>query len=262
MIAPDFGELQLQQLFNAELINKLPLQGIQPIVPTSHEEQYLGWDSGFYVPGLKLPDPSQKNCNLFLQYKLSIIIEGPRGNEWSYWGRPYFRFDIPHWKSPGYRRRQYPDFHQYDALKNLAKSGFPTFYVTNHTVDLDELLDWANNRVILDRNPALDIGKINGYHLVATFTEDSEYYLLASEPEKTVKASLDTIKGVILKAPRTSLKEDIDIIPRVLAEHKLFTELYHLQKKEREIDTIESEWLLLRHIIFLVLHLTWWKLSI
>jgi len=262
MINPDFGESQLQQLFNAELITKLPAAGIQPIVPKPHEEQYLGWDTGFYISGLKPPDQNQKNCNLFLQYKLSVVIEGPRGNEWNYWRQPYFRFDIPHWKSPGYGRHQYPDFHQYDALKNLAANGFPTFYVTNHTVDLDELLRWANNKVIVDSNPALDIHEINGRHLVATFTEESDYYLLATEPEKATTVSLDSMKGIILKARRTSLKEDIDIIPRLLVEHEVFTKLYQLEKKERKIDTIESEWLLLHHIIFRVLGLNWWKLSV
>lgn len=85
MIEPDFGELQFQQLFNDELIDRLPVFGIQPIIPTLPEEKYLGWDSGFNIPGLKLPDPLQKNCNLFLQYKLSKIVIGSQGGQRHYW---------------------------------------------------------------------------------------------------------------------------------------------------------------------------------
>jgi hypothetical protein len=73
VIEPDFGELQFQQLFNNELVHKLPFSGIQPIIPTQPEEKDLGWDTGFNIPGFEPPDPSQKNCNLFLQYKLAKI---------------------------------------------------------------------------------------------------------------------------------------------------------------------------------------------
>lgn len=262
MFEPDFGELQLQQLFNAELITRLPAMGIQPIVPTLHEEHYLGWDTGFYVPGLKLPDPSQKNCNLFLQYKLSVLIEGRRGKQYGYWGQPYFRFNIPHWKSPGHPGRGYPDFHQYDALKNLADNGFATFYVTNHTLDLVELLDWANNRVVIDMNPTLDIAQINGQHLCATFTRESDHYFVDSEPEKTAKNLLDTMEETILKGRGTSLNEDIDIIPGLLMEHEIFKGAYQLMEEQMRPQTIESKWLILHYVIFQTLGLMWWKLSV
>ena len=52
--------------------------------------------------------------------------------------------------------------------------------VTNHTVNHDEVLHWADNRVVVDRNPPPDIHEINRHRLVATFAGDSEYYLLAT----------------------------------------------------------------------------------
>ena len=70
MLEPDFGEHQLQYFIVSELANLLHIPHKQPIVPTPHEEKTLGWDAGFNIPFLKLPNTNQKNCNLFLQFKL------------------------------------------------------------------------------------------------------------------------------------------------------------------------------------------------
>ena len=182
MKEPDFGESQLQQLFNNEFTRKLSAFGIQPIIPTLRQEKELAWDTGFYIPGLKLPNPNQKNCNLFIQYKLSKVIESRQGGQWHYWQQPYFRFDIARWKNAGHPKGNYPDFQQYDALKNLASAGYPSFYVTNRTLNLGELLYWANNNLITDNNPALDIRGVSTQHIVATFTETSMRFPEQSGP--------------------------------------------------------------------------------
>ncbi len=264
MIEPDFGEFQFQQLFNNELVHKLPVSGIQPIIPTQPKEKDLGWDTGFNIPGFKLPDPSQKNCNLFLQYKIAKIIVGLRGGQWHYWHESYFKFDIARWKSAGHPGGNYPDFHQYDALKNLADNGYPTFYAPNHTVELEELLNWANTNTVTDRNLALNIKDINRQHLVVTFLKDSDHFFLDSDPEKMAKMTLspNTVREVLVSAKKTSLKEDLDAIPKLLLEYKPFSITYETRCREIKLDRVELEWLLLYVTLSHVFGLVWWKLSI
>lgn len=264
MIEPDFGEFQLQQLFNNELARKLPAFGIQPIIPTQPEEKDLGWDTGFYIPGLKTPDPLQKNCNLFLQYKLSKIVIGSQGGQWRYWRRPYFRFRIAMWKNTGHPGGNYPDFHQYEALKRLADNGYPTFYVTNSTVDLGELIAWANSKVLTDHNPTLDIRNISDRHIVATFTDDSNHFFLDSNPEKLPKMQIPSkvLKETLTQGVRTSLREDLDIVPKLLSEHDIFISTFEARRRETKLDRIETEWLLLYNTLIQTLGLVWWKLQV
>jgi hypothetical protein len=264
MIEPDFGEFQFLQLFNNELIHGLRVSGIQPIIPTQREEKDLGWDTGFRIPGLKLPDPSQKNCNLFLQYKIAKIIVGSQGRQWHYWRQSYFKFDIARWKSVGHPGGNYPDFHQYDALKNLVDNGYPTFYVPNHTVEVEELLNWANNNTIIDYNLALDIRHINRQHLAATFLKDSDHFFLDSDPEEIAKLvmSPDAVKEVLVSAKKTSLEEDLDAIPKLLLKYKPFSIIYETRFQKIKPGLIESRWLLLYVTLSTVFGLVWWKLPI
>lgn len=267
MLEPDFGESQLQQFYNAELTREFLVFGIQPIIPTQPAEKDFGWDTGFNIPWFKPPDPAQKNCNLFLQYKLSYKMVGRTAGQWNYWGKPYYKFKIAMWKNTGHPRGNYPDFHQYDALKKLADNGYPTFYVTNNTLDLNELVGWAKSRGITANNPALDIGDIShDRHLVATFTGESNHFFLDSEPEKKPKMEIPSqlLKQSLKKADRTSMVDDIHIIPRLLAEHKAFIEMYEMRRKRSKSSSgsIEADWMVLYHTLSQVFGLTWWKLSI
>lgn len=264
MIETDFGESQFQQLFNNELVHRLRISGIQPIIPTQPEEKDLGWDTGFNILGFKLPDPSQKNCNVFLQYKIAKIIVGPRGGQWHHWQEPYFKFDIARWRNAGHPGGNYPDFHQYDALKNLADNGYPTFYIPNHTVELEELLNWANSRTVIDHNSALDVRKIRRQHLAATFLRDSAHFFLDSDPEKVTKSVLapDAVKEVLAGARRTSLEDDLDAIPKLLLEYEPFSMVYETRLRQIKPELVELRWLLLFVTLSVVLGVVWWKLSI
>lgn len=261
MLEPDFGESQFQQLFNDGLIRRLQIFGLQPIIPTLRQERDLGWDTGLNIPGLQVPDPSQKNCNLFLQYKLSKEIKGRSGGQWHHWQQPYFKFEIVKWKNAGHPGGNYPDFHQYRALKQLADNGYLTFYVPNNTLDLEELLDWANNNTIVDNNPVLDIRKITHEHLVVTFLKDSDYYFLDSNPEKTSKTALHTFaKEVLMASKRTSITEDVKLLPGLLSEYETFSKVYKLRVSEVKPKRIEGEWFILYQTISQVLGLVWLKL--
>lgn len=264
MVEPDFGEFQFLQLFNNELVHKLRVSGIQPIIPTQREEKELGWDTGFRIPSLKLPNSSQKNCNLFLQYKIAKMIVGSQGRQWHYWHESYFKFDIARWKNVGHPRGNYPDFHQYDALKDLADNGYPTFYIPNNTLELEELLNWTNNSTITDHNPVLDIGHINRQHLAATFLKGSDRFFLDSDPEKIAKSvmSPDAVSEVLVSARKTSLEEDIAAIPKLLLKYKPFSIIYETRSQEIEPDLTELRWLLLYVTLSIVFGLVWLKLSI
>lgn len=92
MIEPNFGEGQLQQCVNSEIAARaLYAYGTwcHPVIITLPEELDLGWDSGFFLPWVLIP-ASTKNlgCNFFVQYKLSVLLEGPRGGQFSDWGEP------------------------------------------------------------------------------------------------------------------------------------------------------------------------------
>jgi hypothetical protein len=222
LLKADFSEQQFQQWFNNEFANKLSGMGIQPIIPTPWQEYFWGWDTGYRMPNLGLPIPSQKYCNLFLQYKLAEMIDDTRGGQWHHWNGPYLRFHIPHWKSPGHPGRKYPDFHQYYALRNLVNKGYPVFYVTNHTIDLLELLKWANLAIIIDKCPALHVGYINQEHFLATFIESSSRYFLHSQPKEVSSTNLGVQKEIFLESPVTSLEEDLDIFPKIFSNTIFF----------------------------------------
>lgn len=261
MLKADFSEQQFQQLFNNEFANGLSGMGIQPIIPTPRQEYSLGWDTGYNMPSLGLPIPSQKYCNLFLQYKLAEMIDDPRGGQWHYWNRPYLRFHIPHWKSPGHPGRKYPDFHQYYALRNLVNKGYAAFYVTNHTIDLGELLEWANHKIIVDKCPALHVGYINEEHILATFIEASRHYFLQSESEEVPSTTWDMVIDIFMESPMTSLEEDLDIFPELFSKHEMFSKEYDLRKMQMIEEPIESRWILLHQTMSQVIGLNWWKLD-
>lgn len=257
----DFCEQQFQQLFNNEFTNILFGMGIQPIIPTPWQEYFLGWDTGYNMPNLGLPIPSQKYCNLFLQYKLAEMIDDPRGGQWDHWNGPYLRFHIPHWKSPGHPGRKYPDFHQYHALRKIAEKGYPVFYVTNHTINLSELLKWANNRSIIDKCPALHVGYIDEEHLLATFIESSSHYFLHSQPKEVSSTKIGIHKEIFFESPMTSFEEDLVVFPKIFSEHDIFSKEYDLRKRQMIEEPIESRWILLHQTISQVIGVNWWKLD-
>ncbi len=117
-----------------------------PKIPSLPEEYKLGWDTGFYFPWLGIPhNPKHKGCNFFLQYKISSEI-GKKGNQYSYWSAPYYRFQIPYTtKENG--NYVYDDFQYYS---NIHKVKFFTDLTKNYDnfIELVFLLEGLLQRKI------------------------------------------------------------------------------------------------------------------
>ena len=164
---PNFSESQLQQFVNTEITMQLYLHKkilINPTIVSLVKEYKLWWDTAFNFPWLLVPkNPDHKGCNFFIQYKLSELIEGHRGKEWSYWNMPYLRFQIPY-STKDNNNLSFDDYHQFDCLKDLANQDYYVFYATNHVVKDNELFNIAATQHLLDEIPFLDVSKISGRH--------------------------------------------------------------------------------------------------
>ncbi len=184
-----------------------------PIIVSLSEEFFLGWDTGFYFPWLSQPPhPDHRGCNFFIQYKLSELIEGSRGREYSIWRHPYLRFYISYSTKSQVTGRYIYDYNQFNNLKDLADQGYFVFYSTNHVVHDHELLQLATSNVLLDEIPFLDISMINNNHNKVTFTNDSSYFLLHSEPEKIPVTKWKQIYSILMKKEGTMLSEDTKLL--------------------------------------------------
>ncbi len=244
MIEPNFGEPQLQQTINSAIVFKaLEEHGVHvdTIVPTLVAESGLGWDSAFHLPWIGL-DPLINNdgCNFFIQYKLSTLIEGRRGGQWSDWHCPYFRFKIPHTKKVGVE--YIPDFHQYDALKSLSALPCQVYYATNHVTTRAELFNEAASRTLYDRVPLLSVRDMNQHHHFATFTESSGHFYLHSEPLKHARLSGSKALRQIAETEMSSLEAGNEILLsglKMLAERN--RELSRYIKLYSEIDLKERQ---------------------
>src|SRR5450830_126635 len=192
MIDPNFSESQLQTAANLAYANEIRKKtgGIPfPFVPSLPAEFMLGWDTAFDLDWLRhrLSGPfalHHKGCNFFLQYKLSSLVDRSSSpKEWGIWGKPYFRFQIPHRKKIG--KRYHNDFHQWDRLKEIAKAGVPTFYATNTMLEENDLKSLFENGTLLSRVALLDIAPIKRKHVRASFAEPFSNFSLHSTPEET-----------------------------------------------------------------------------
>lgn len=197
---------------------------INPIIVNLIQEYELSWDTAFYFPWLLVPpNPKNRHCNFFIQYKISELIEGHRGNEWINWRNPYLRFQIPYSIKDKINNHIFDDYHQFNGLKKLANQGYYVFYATNHVVYSDELLDIATNQQLLDELPFLDVSKINGRHKKVTFDQNCSYFLLHSEPIETEIDRWSNIFNTIKESNKTSFFEDIEFLKNYLVvfENKL-----------------------------------------
>jgi hypothetical protein len=187
MIVPNFGEGQLQQCVNTEFTFWAYRNHgvfVSPGIPTLPEEENLGWDSGFYFPWLPIVGlPDQKGCNVFLQYKLSVLIEGPGGGQYSNWNNPYFRFRIPHKTKKN--NTYIDDYHQYNALRSLSRNNSEVYYATNQVTTRDELFALSEAQILINNTPFLNVSDLMSQHVYVTFTASSSHFLLHSEIERT-----------------------------------------------------------------------------
>jgi hypothetical protein len=191
-----------------------------PIVINLIEEHNLGWDTAFYFPWLLMPPhPNHRGCNFFIQYKLSKLIEGPSGGEYSLWKCPYLRFQIPYFTRYPPAGQYLYDYNQFDNLKELANQGYFVYYATNHVVYDDELFQITASQHLLDEIPFLDVSMMYDHHRKVTFTQNSSYFYLHSETRQIDITNWKQIYSVIKKSEGTSLSNDIkfmtEFIPKL-----------------------------------------------
>ncbi len=212
---PDFSESQLQQLINTEITLRLysaTQQVYSPSIVSLVREHDLGWDTAFYFPWLSTPPhPDHKGCNLFIQYKLSELL-GAGGGEYSVWGCPYMRFRIPHSVKSQATGRYENDYAQFDNLKELADTGYSTYYATNHIVRSQDLFSLGASQRLLDEIPFLDISFVSDHPLKVTFTEQSAFFMLFSDPTEAKMMKWENVLRTIQEARRTIFREDVEFV--------------------------------------------------
>lgn len=213
MIEPDFREPQLQQTVNGAFLLWAITQGngfVHPVVPSLPEEELLGWDSAFFFPWL-LPGPNLQHhgCNFFLQYKISLVVEGHNGGQYADWYQSYYRFQIPHTTKHG---TQYvSDFHQLYALQALAGQQYEVYYATNQVTSRHDLFTLAENRALLDNTPFLSVADVTHDHRYVTFTPTSQHFFLHSETEECRKHPFEMVQSGLRQAERRPLGKDNDV---------------------------------------------------
>jgi hypothetical protein len=254
-----FGESQLQVLFIIEFVNKMNNNRIQPIVPTTNQEKLLPWDVGFNLPDIGQPNIDQMGCNLFLQFKRSALIRTSRGAHWRRWGQSYFRFDMAHIKLNKCTGRKEMNYDQYDILKDIQAEGYPAFYVTNHTDDFNELMRWAVSGCIIDECPAFHLGYITERHKSATFLRGADRCIMESKPEEMLSKGWEELVKIIKDSPRTSMRQDLAIFPKIFGTSKLIKEEYY---QRGNTNDPMNNWLELRRLLYKNTDIVWWKLNI
>lgn len=266
MIEPDFCEAQLQALVNGEFCFCCNQFSIVPIphIPSLPEEAKLGWDTGFYSSNLPPPLQNQKGCNLFIQYKRATLME-KKGGKYSFWNYPYFQYQIPFQRKPsGYAL----DYHQFDALVNLANLGFVCYYISNQTTDIDELVTRAMNRQIINNSCIIDVGDIKAQHKYVTYTRTSTFCLLHSEPSETKKIkSFDNILLQIKASIRSTINEDYEKLDMLLSDRPIWRkrvdELHSLVSNSKEdYDMPMIKLSVLQRALYDVFGYVWLKLWI
>lgn len=261
---PDFCESQLQELYNSEFARLWPHKPpgyFPPVVVSLPQEKHKGWDTGYNLPWLGKVNPKNNFCNLFIQYKLSYICDHPMSGEYDSWNEPYFRFMIPHQiESYGGRRNKY-SHHQFEALRKLSEDGFAVSYATNSTIYWEQLFDWALKEQITQMCPLLDVSDLHEQHRYVTFTKDSDYFLLHSELYKTGRMSYEIVRSKVLEAKRSSLEEDLRILPRTLSEYPEFRRSYQFYIREYAAESVQARWLILHYLVSVLLGITWIKLA-
>jgi hypothetical protein len=214
MIEPDFREPQLQQTINGAFLLWGQDQGsgfLHPVVPSLPEEKLLGWDSAFFFPWL-VPGPNYQHhgCNFFLQYKISVVVEGHNGGQYADWNQSYYRFKIPHNTKVG---GQYvTDYHQLHVLQGIASQQYKVYYATNQVTSRHDLFSQAEAGTLLDNTPFLSVSHVQRDHYYVTFTPTSPHFFLHSEAEECRRHSFEMLSTHLRQAKRRPLGRDNQMI--------------------------------------------------
>ena len=188
MLEPNFSESQLQQATNSAFIRKIAEshgKWLFAHILSLPDEFLYGWDTAFHLDWLPHPPLlDHAGCNFFVQYKLSNQYTSPGASEWSSWKQEYFRYKIPH-NAKDAAGKYVDDYHQWDRLKALASSDYPTYYATNATLDKSTLMTAYDAGTLLNDVPLLDVRGVKGVHKHVTFTPTSGNFKLHSELEES-----------------------------------------------------------------------------
>jgi len=261
---PEFCEGQLQALYNTEFSRLWPHRPpgyFPPDIPALLREKLLGWDTGFNLPWLGRVSPNNKFCNFFIQYKLSHLCDHRSSGEYHDWNEPYFRFMVPYLtQNYGGTKHAY-SWHQFQALRRLSEEGFAVYYATNSTLSQEELFQWAVQGQITQMNPLLNVGDLHRQHRYVTFTKDSDYFLLHSEVSKASILTHDIVMSQVLESRRSSLLEDLRLLPLVLSKYPGFEDNYLFYVREYKAESVQGRWLILHYVVCTLLNITWNKLT-
>jgi|GEM_PF-4846833 len=175
---PQFSEGQLQILCNMEIAD---LTQAVPIIPSLRYEHTGGYDTKFSIPNSNIPADAE-GYNFFVQYKLAELItkhpavryQNERAIQWAHWNENFFSFNF-HW---------HKNYQQRDTLADLSALKYLVVYIANHTLSQKELTDDFRNHQLKNKAPVLQVSPSIKNHRCVSFTNQSNYFLLTTEPEQ------------------------------------------------------------------------------
>lgn len=109
--------------------------------------------------------------NLLFQYKRPEYISSSRGNEWSHWRKPYFRYEL-------YREQHSLLSHLADAFNHTAL----VLYAAPAVKQIDELVRIHNRGAMIKNTNFTRAKKLDGHH-VNTYVRAGNHSIACSDPE-------------------------------------------------------------------------------
>lgn len=142
--------------------------------------------------------PNMK-ANLLFQYKRPEYITTTNGAEWTYWNKPYFRYDI-------YQTQQDLLMH----IHNKFKSKIHIIYASPVTIDINELVKHRKN--ILNYSNYTRAVDLQGHHC-NTYISSGTYSIACSEPERIENINiLELLESLSVQSTKTDNITNMEFI--------------------------------------------------
>lgn len=122
--------------------------------------------------GRQLDNLPQMKVNLLFQYKKPEYITMPKGKEWRYWNRSYYRYDI-------YSEQQ----ELLSYIHNSFGEKILVIYASPAIHDVNVLVKTSKDRKIIDYSNFCKAIELNGHHR-NTYIKAGTYSIACSEPER------------------------------------------------------------------------------
>lgn len=155
------------------------------------------------------------------------------------------------------------EYNQFECLSRLADVGYLVYYATNSTIYASELEGWSSSFTILNRTPFLDVSRLNRRHEFVTFTRDSSFFLLFSEPIKITRFSFDQILLQIQEGRKTDFSKDIKTLRQFIINFEQSFDQTYFRNEMARFDELNLEegrlWLISKYLL-LYFNLYWFKL--